>query len=31
MRRPKPNQEAIAAALQAVQRLTVKMDSETVL
>jgi len=29
MRRPKPNQEAIAAALQAVQRLTVKMDSET--
>jgi hypothetical protein len=29
MRRPKPNQEAIAAALQAMQRLTMKMDSET--
>jgi uncharacterized protein (TIGR02246 family) len=28
MRRPKPNQEAIAAALQAMQRLTMKMDSE---
>jgi uncharacterized protein (TIGR02246 family) len=26
--RPKPNQEAIAAALQAMQRLTMKMDSE---
>ena len=30
MRRPKPNQEAIAAALQAMQRLTMKADSETV-
>jgi ketosteroid isomerase-like protein len=30
MRRPKPNQEAIAAALQAMQRLTVEADSETV-
>jgi uncharacterized protein (TIGR02246 family) len=29
MQRPKPNQEAIAAALQAMQRLTMKMDSET--
>ncbi len=29
MRRPKPNQEASAAALQAMQRLTMKMDSET--
>jgi uncharacterized protein (TIGR02246 family) len=29
MRRPKPNQEAIAAALQAMQRLTMKMDSES--
>jgi uncharacterized protein (TIGR02246 family) len=29
MKRPKPNQEAIAAALQAMQRLTMKMDSET--
>lgn len=29
MRRPKPNQEAIAVALQAMQRLTMKMDSET--
>ncbi len=29
MRRPKPNQEAIAAALQAMQRLTMKTDSET--
>lgn len=29
IRRPKPNQEAIAAALQAMQRLTMKMDSET--
>lgn len=29
MRRPKPNQEAIAAALQAMQRLTMKMDAET--
>lgn len=29
MRRPKPNQEAIAAALQAMQRLTMRMDSET--
>ena len=28
MRRPKPDQEAIAAALQAMQRLTMKMDSE---
>ena len=28
MKRPKPNQEAIAAALQAMQRLTMKMDSE---
>jgi uncharacterized protein (TIGR02246 family) len=28
IRRPKPNQEAIAAALQAMQRLTMKMDSE---
>jgi uncharacterized protein (TIGR02246 family) len=30
MRRPKPNQEAIAAALQAMQRLTMETDSETV-
>jgi ketosteroid isomerase-like protein len=30
MRRPKPNQEAIAAALQAMQRLTLETDSETV-
>jgi uncharacterized protein (TIGR02246 family) len=30
MRRPKPNQEAIAAALQAMQRLTMEADSETV-
>ncbi len=30
MRRPKPNQEAIAAALQAMQRLTMESDSETV-
>lgn len=30
MRRPKPNQEAIAAALQAMQRLTLEADSETV-
>ena len=29
IRRPKPNPEAIAAALQAMQRVTVKMDSET--
>jgi uncharacterized protein (TIGR02246 family) len=29
MRRPKPDQEAIAAVLQAMQRLTMKMDSET--
>lgn len=29
MRRPKPNQEAIAAALQAMQRLTMEADSET--
>ncbi len=28
IKRPKPNQEAIAAALQAMQRLTMKMDSE---
>lgn len=28
MRRPKPDQEAITAALQAMQRLTIKMDSE---
>jgi uncharacterized protein (TIGR02246 family) len=28
MRRPKPNQEAIAAALQSMQRLTVEADSE---
>ncbi len=28
MRRPKPNQEAIAAALQAMQRLTMESDSE---
>lgn len=28
MRRPKPNQEAIAAALQAMQRLTMEADSE---
>jgi ketosteroid isomerase-like protein len=28
MRRPKPNQEAIAAALQAMQRLTMEVDSE---
>ena len=30
MRRPKPNQEAIAAALQAMQRLTMEADSEVV-
>jgi uncharacterized protein (TIGR02246 family) len=30
MRRPKPNQEAIAAALQAMQRLTMEGDSEAV-
>ncbi len=30
MRRPKPSQEAIAAALQAMQRLTVETDSEAV-
>ena len=30
MRRPKPNQEAIAAALQAMQRLTAETDSEPV-
>ncbi len=30
MRRPKPNQEAIAAALQAMQRLTMESDSEAV-
>ena len=30
MRRPKPNQEAIAAALQAMQRLTMESDSQTV-
>src|SRR5260370_25206342 len=30
MRRPKPNQEAIAAALQAMQRLTMDADSESV-
>src|ERR1700691_3069108 len=30
MRRPKPNQEAIAAALQAMQRLTMEADSQTV-
>src|SRR5271169_5309518 len=29
MRRPKPNQEAIAAALQAMQRLTMESDSQT--
>jgi ketosteroid isomerase-like protein len=29
MRRPKPNQEAIAEALQAMQRLTMENDSET--
>jgi uncharacterized protein (TIGR02246 family) len=29
IKRPKPNQEAIAAALKAMQRLTMKMDSET--
>jgi uncharacterized protein (TIGR02246 family) len=29
IRRPKPNQEAIAAALQAMQRLTMEGDSET--
>jgi uncharacterized protein (TIGR02246 family) len=29
IKRAKPNQEAIAAALQAMQRLTMKMDSET--
>jgi len=29
IKRPKPNQEAIAAALHAMQRLTMKMDSET--
>jgi uncharacterized protein (TIGR02246 family) len=28
IKRPKPNQEAIAAALKAMQRLTMKMDSE---
>ncbi len=28
MRRPKPNQEAVAAALQAMQRLTMEVDSE---
>ena len=30
IKRPKPNQEAIAAALQAMQRLTMEADSETV-
>ena len=30
IRRPKPNQEAIAAALQAMQRLTMEADSEAV-
>src|SRR5580700_7966041 len=30
MRRPKPNQEAIAAALQAMQRLTMEADAQTV-
>jgi ketosteroid isomerase-like protein len=30
IRRPKPNQEAIAAALQAMQRLTMEADSESV-
>jgi ketosteroid isomerase-like protein len=30
IRRPKPNQEAIAAALQAMQKLTMEADSETV-
>jgi uncharacterized protein (TIGR02246 family) len=30
IKRPKPNQEAIAAALKAMQRLTMKMDSEAV-
>jgi ketosteroid isomerase-like protein len=30
IRRPKPNQEAIAAALQAMQRLTMETDSETI-
>jgi ketosteroid isomerase-like protein len=30
MRRPKPSQEAIAAALQAMQRLTIESDSEIV-
>ena len=30
MRRPKPNQEAIAAALQAMQRLTMEADAEAV-
>src|ERR1700686_3833791 len=30
IRRPKPNQEAIAAALQAMQRLTMEADSEHV-
>jgi uncharacterized protein (TIGR02246 family) len=30
MRRPKPNQEAIAAALQAMQRLTMESDSQIV-
>jgi ketosteroid isomerase-like protein len=30
IRRPKPNQEAIAAALEAMQRLTMESDSETV-
>jgi uncharacterized protein (TIGR02246 family) len=29
MRRPAPDQESVAAALQAMQRLTMKMDSET--
>src|SRR6202034_3453312 len=30
IKRPKPNQEAIAAALQAMQRLTMEADSEVV-
>jgi uncharacterized protein (TIGR02246 family) len=30
IKRPKPNQEAIAAALKAMQRLTMRMDSESV-
>jgi uncharacterized protein (TIGR02246 family) len=30
IKRPKPNQEAIAAALKAMQRLTMRMDSEAV-